>query len=180
MLRCDIIAKLPLEILELILQLVSLDDYITMFSVSRAWRGKLFSEKICSSMLRLHFPATWEREYVPLDDMSKKAYFEKIGTLFPSLCLKRQKRLSGKYHSMAFYPFGNEFVKRPGWKGFGNEDRDPFQYQNGRVAIMDRNYCIVVNNLRTHVSMRYTEEHRRAFSAWVLTDSYLVAFVDHP
>ncbi|PQE24796.1 F-box domain protein [Rutstroemia sp. NJR-2017a BVV2] len=182
MLCCDFITKLPVEILELILQHVSLDDYIAMFCVSRVWRGKLFSENVCASMLRLHFPATWEREYVPLDDLSKKAYFEKIGTLLPSLCLKRQRRLSGKYHSMAFYSFENDSGERPRWVEFGlwSDEQEPFQYKNGRVAIMDHDYCIVVNNLRSHVSMRYTEEHRRAFGAWVLTDSYLVVYVDRP
>ncbi|PQE03162.1 hypothetical protein CJF30_00005650 [Rutstroemia sp. NJR-2017a BBW] len=182
MLCCDIIAKLPVEILELILQHVSLDDYIAMFCVSRAWRGKLFSDNVCASMLRLHFPTTWERDYVPLDDRSKKVYFEKIGTLLPSLCLKRQRRLSGKYHSMAFYPFENDYVARPGWLKFlfMGDEQQPFQYKNGRVAVMDRDYCIVVNNFRTHVSMRYTEEHRRRFGGWLLTDSHLVVTISRP
>jgi hypothetical protein len=180
MLCCDLIAKLPVEILELILQYVSLDDYITMFCVSRVWRRTLLSENVCASMLRQHFPATWEREYVPLDDISKKAYFEKIGTLLPSLCLKRQRRLSGKYHSMAFYPFDNDSVEHPGRASSGEWHWDTLQYKHGRVAIMDRNYCIIVTNLRTHVSVRYTEEERRAFGAWVLSDNYLVASVRYP
>ncbi|KAM3078148.1 hypothetical protein ACMFMF_004557 [Clarireedia jacksonii] len=149
-----------------------------MRCVSRVWREKLDSEDVYGTMLRLHFRGTWEREFVPLDDTSKKAYLENIGTLIPSLCMKRQKRLGGQYHSMACYSFEGSFVQRPGHEIFDTETPEKFQYKNGKLAVQVEDYCIVVNNLRTHVSISCTEEHRRNFAHWILSDSYLVAFVE--
>lgn len=165
--RRDPLVILPFELVVCVLENLDFEDFITICCVSREWRKKFFHRKVCGPLLPIHFRGIWESIYKPLSEANKKSKFEEISTTFLDMCVKRLKRIHGKWHSTASHFFSEH----------GEND---FFYKNGRIATIKNEVGIWVKNLRTHTSTLYMNEQRNSVRGIVLSNELLIAYIDTP
>ncbi|TGO62609.1 hypothetical protein BCON_0018g00020 [Botryotinia convoluta] len=174
----DGIAQLPDELLALVMEYLDLEDFMFMRCVSRDWREKLSNEKLCASLLKIHFRKTWEIKFKSLGYNDRQLKLDD----FLGMCIGRLKRDRGMYDQVMHYDYLSEPNDDRFYSKWCHEDcyRKRFQYKNGRIAMRKDPSTIQVNDLRTHVSRRYVHESRYSFDYWLLSDQMLVAYFDSP
>ncbi|TGO60660.1 hypothetical protein BOTNAR_0141g00020 [Botryotinia narcissicola] len=174
----DGIAQLPEEILALVMEYLDLEDFMFMRCVSRDWREKLSSEKLCASLLKTHFRKAWEIKFKSLGDSDRQLKLDD----FLSICIGRLKRDRGMYDQVMQYDHLSDPNDDRFYSNWCHEDchRKRFQYKNGRIAMKKDPSTIQVNDLRTHASRHYMHESRYSFDYWLLSDQILVAYFDSP
>ncbi|KAF7899114.1 uncharacterized protein EAF01_008327 [Botrytis porri] len=174
----DGIAQSPDEILTLVVEHLDLEDFMFMRRVSRDWREKLSNEKLCASLLKIHFRKTWEIKFKSLENNDRQLKVDD----FLDMCIRRLKRDRGMYDEVMHYDYLSDPNDDSFYSKWCHEDcyRQRFQYKSGRIAMRKDPTTIQVIDLRTHVSRRYMHESRYNFDYWVLSDQMLVAYFDSP
>ncbi|KAF7959960.1 hypothetical protein EAE96_001562 [Botrytis aclada] len=174
----DGIARLPVELLALVMENLNLEDFMFMRCVSKDWREKLSNKKLYASVLKINFRKAWEVKFKSSGGNDKQLKFGD----FLDMCIGRLKRDRGMYDHVMHYdylpdPGNDEFYPRCCHE---HCYRRRFQYKDGRIAMRKDPSTVQVNDLRTHVSRRYAHESRYNIDYWLLSDQMLVAYFDKP
>lgn len=177
-LRHDGIVRLPDELLANAMEHLDLEDFMSMRCVSKDWREKLSNEKLCASLLKVHFRKDWEVMFRSSGDNDRQLKLD----IFIELCTGRLKRDRGMYDQVMHYDYLSDPDEDRFYSEWCHETcyRKRFQYKSGRIAMRKDPTTIQVNNLRTHVSRRYVHESRYKFDNWFLSNQMLVAYFDKP
>lgn len=174
-LRRDPLDKLPVELIIYMMKYLDLEDFTTMLCVSKTWRLKLLSRKLCVALLKMHFRKVWESEFVPLSEIDRKERLENIPSEFFDRCAKRVKKSHGKWHSVSCYRYPH--LDRA---TTADEDANIIHYSNGRVGTIVDHFSIRVDNLRTHTTTHYMHEQRSPIKGCMLSNQLLIVYIDRP
>jgi hypothetical protein len=148
--KTDIVAELPVEIVNHIIKFLGITDFASCLVVSKPWREKLLSHHVVQDLARIHFPSLQCSN--DSDHVSRKSLLEALA--------KTDRRLSNNFQAVMARPFYLEMeeffttedrYRMPNFD-LGQENRpgDEALYDCGRIAWRPREgTSLVVDCLRT-------------------------------
>ncbi|KUJ08562.1 uncharacterized protein LY89DRAFT_690997 [Mollisia scopiformis] len=162
----DLCTRFPLEIVESIAQYLDLEEIIQARHISKSWWHVFGCRESSVQFLKWHFPLVWEQDFKHLTKDEQVSDRMSPHKLLLTEAEKRIRIKQGQYHSMEVYQLAHSLKE--------------VQYCNGRMAFRavnnshGDNESINVWDLRSEVSVLYTDENREDIYRWQLSDSLIV------